>query len=1095
MINKRTLLIGVFFLSSFLISFGQEEKENDQWDVNKPPRTTSKVNFKTDEGTWMNLDVSPDGQTIVFDLLGDIYTMPISGGKAQIIRKGLAWEVQPKFSPDGKKIAFTSDAGGGDNIWVMNVDGSEAKQITKESFRLLNNPTWTEDSQYLVARKHFTFTRSLGAGALYMYHISGGDGIELVARKNEQQDINSPEISPDGKKLYYVEDVYPGGFFQYNKDPNNQIYIIKSYDRVTGETETVVSGPGGAIGPKVSHDGKKMSFIRRVRTKSVLYIHDFETKAQKPLFDQLEKDQQEAWAIFGPSTKYAWTPDDKYIVIWGKGGKIWKVDTTTGEGEVIPFEVEVEQEITPSLRFKHEVAPEEFTAKALRNVTTSTDGKTIYFHAAGYLYSKKMPNGKPKRFTSQETAFEYEPNISKDGSKMVYVTWNDEEKGKIHVYDFKSKATNTLALPKGIYRRPQFSPDNKMITFVKESGNNQQGYVYTNEAGVYVVAINDLSTIKRVTESGDFPQFNAKGDRIFYQTGGFFFGALKKAFKSVDLNGQDTRTHFTTKYTNQFVPSPDNKWIAFTELFKVYIAPMPLAGKPIDLSSSTKAVPVAQVAKDAGYNIHWSGDSKTLHWSLGNEYFSTSLQESFAFVDGAKKELSEPKSEGIKVDLKLESAKPNTTIALTNARIITVDTDNKVIEKGTVVIKENRIVAIGENVTVPKEAKVIDCNGKTIMPGIVDAHAHLGAFRLGMSAQQNWPYYANLAYGVTTTHDPSANSEMVFNQSEMVRTGTMVGPRIYSTGVILYGADGDFKANINSLDDARSAIRRTKAWGAISVKSYNQPRREQRQQVIKAAEEEEIMVVPEGGSTFYHNMSMILDGHTGIEHNIPVTPVFNDVQKLWAGTKVGYTPTLIVNYGGVNGEFYWYQNTKVWEKEPLLTFTPRSIIDSRSRHRTMIPQEEYEIGYIATSKSAKALSDKGVKVNLGAHGQIQGIGAHWELWMLEQGGMSPIEAIRSATYNGAHYLGLDGDVGSLEEGKLADLIILDKNPLENIRNTESIEHVMINGVLYDSKTMNEVIEGKERKKFYWEMEGYNPQFEWHEQTQNFTVPKCGCSLH
>jgi imidazolonepropionase-like amidohydrolase len=253
-------------------------------------------------------------------------------------------------------------------------------------------------------------------------------------------------------------------------------------------------------------------------------------------------------------------------------------------------------------------------------------------------------------------------------------------------------------------------------------------------------------------------------------------------------------------------------------------------------------------------------------------------------------------------------------------------------------------------------------------------HAHLGAFRDGISPQKHWEYYANLAYGVTTTHDPSVNSEITFAQSEMVKAGTLTGPRIYSTGTILYGADGDFKAEINSLEDAKSALRRTKAFGAFSVKSYNQPRREQRQQVIEAARQLGIRVVPEGGSFFYHNLSMVADGHTSVEHNIPVAPLYKDVISFWSNTKTSNTPTLIVNYGGLTGEYYWYQNTEVWKKEKLLKFTPRPIIDSRSRHRTMVPQEEYENGHILTSKSCKKLADAGVNINLGAHGQLQGLG-------------------------------------------------------------------------------------------------------------------------
>jgi len=241
-----------------------------------------------------------------------------------------------------------------------------------------------------------------------------------------------------------------------------------------------------------------------------------------------------------------------------------------------------------------------------------------------------------------------------------------------------------------------------------------------------------------------------------------------------------------------------------------------------------------------------------------------------------------------------------------------------------------------------------------------------------------------------------------------------------------------------------------------------------------------IHVYPEGGSTFFTNLTMILDGHTGIEHNIPVYPLYKDVLQLYGASKSGYTPTLIVNYGSISGEYYWYQTTNVWENEKLLKYTPRSIIDSRSRHRTMIPMEEYDNGHILSSQACKALTDAGVKVNLGAHGQLQGLGAHWELWMLAQGGMTNMEALRAATLNGAEYLGMGDDLGSLEVGKLADLIVLDKNPLEDIRNSNSVVYTMVNGRLYDTTTMNETGNyDVKRGKFYWEMENYAPRFDWH----------------
>ena len=261
--------------------------------------------------------------------------------------------------------------------------------------------------------------------------------------------------------------------------------------------------------------------------------------------------------------------------------------------------------------------------------------------------------------------------------------------------------------------------------------------------------------------------------------------------------------------------------------------------------------------------------------------------------------------------------------------------------------------------------------------------------------------------------------------------------------------------------------------------------------VIQAARDLNMEVVPEGGSFFFHNLSMIMDGHTTIEHNLPIAPLYNDVLELWKNAGTGYTPTLIVNYASVSGEYYWYQHSNVWEKERLLRFTPRSVIDTRSRHRTMLPEEEYTNGHILTSQSLKKLMDVGVKVNMGAHGQIQGIGAHWEIWMMRQGGMTNHQALQTATINPAISLGLDKYIGSLETGKLADLIVLDKNPLEDIRHTEFIRYTMVNGRLFDAETMNEIgPHPAVRPMFYWEFSKNAGSFPWHEETE-----VCSCGRH
>jgi imidazolonepropionase-like amidohydrolase/Tol biopolymer transport system component len=1081
----RKTLLSVLILAATQPVFSQDKKDAPKWDVEKFKGTTKNFTINTDEGTWMNIDVSPDGKDIVFDILGDIYIMPVSGGTAKLLSGGAAFDVQPRFSPNGRYISYTSDKSGGDNIWMMNRDGSGKRQITKENFRLLNNATWMPNSEYIVARKHFTGTRSLGAGEMWMYNINGGDGVQLTKRKNDQQDSGEPNISPNGKFLYYSEDVTPGPTFEYSKDPNGTIYAIKQLDLSTGKTIDLIRQQGGAARPQISPDGKLMAFVKRVRLKSVLYIQNLQTGEESPVFDDLSKDQQETWAIFGVYPNFAWTPDSRSLVFYAKG-KIKKVDLASLSVSEIPFQVTTNQTVQQSLHFPQQVFTPEFSSKMIRQLTTSPDGKMVVFNAAGFLYKKELPGGTPERLTNG-IDFEFEPSFSPDGKYVVYTTWSDEFKGSVKRADVRSGRFTTLTDEKGFYYSPSYSSKGDRVVFRKGRGNDVLGQTFGKGGGIYVMSANGGAKTL-VTDNGIKPKFNADDSRIFFQSS----ENGKKAYKSVAVNGGGEVTHYTSGYATQFEPSPDGRWMAFSEFFNVYITPMMLTGSAQDLSSGNKSIPLTRLTKDAGSYIHWSYDSKRVFWTLGEQYYAQDVKNAFPFVEGAAQGSREIAPDSLSIGLKLKADAPSGMIALTGARIITMKGD-EVIENGSVLIENNKIVSIGKaaDVKVPEQAKVVDLNGKTIMPGMVDVHAHLRTSPDGISPQTDWSYLANLAFGVTTAHDPSSNTEMVFSQSEMLKAGRMIGPRLYSTGSILYGADADMKVVVNSLDDALSSLRRLKAVGAFSVKSYNQPRREQRQQILEAARQLKMEVVPEGGSTFYTNLNMVIDGHTGLEHSLPVSPVYKDVVNLWKNTQVGYTPTLIVAYGGQWGENYWYDRTNVWENERLMAFTPRSIIDERARRRTTSEYGDYN--HIDVSKAAKQLADAGVKVNLGAHGQIQGLGAHWELWMLAQGGMSPLQAIRAATLNGANYLGMDKEIGSLEAGKLADLVIMDANPLEDIRNSEKIKYVMINGRLYDSMTMNELISREKIRGKMWSEMGSGSSYSLPtgtSETWTYTVPHC-----
>lgn len=1043
-----------------------------KWNVNAPPGQPGKAQLDVRTGTWMSVDVSPDGKQVVFDLLGDLYLMPIGGGEAKALTHSMAWEMQPRFSPDGKQIAFVSDAGGGDNIWVMNVDGSNARAITTEDYRLLNNPVWHPSGKYLLARKHFTGTRSLGSGEIWMYSLDGGKGQQLNEKPNWQKDLGEPAISPDGKFFYYSQDSTPGRSFEYNKDSNGEIFRIYRQNLSDGTNEAFVTGPGGAIRPTPSPDGRYLAFIRRLRTdagsQTTLFLKDLKTGREVPAWTGLERDLQEAWSVHGVYPGIAWTPDSKQVVAWAQG-KLWRIDPFQSTAAEIPFHVKDEREIRPAVRFAQDVAPDRFESRMLRWVRVSPDGKRVVYSAAGYLYQNELRDGQPvgeaRRLTQQTDRFEYFPSFSRDGRELVYVSWNDGEQARVRRLDLASGRETVITPEPGKYLYPVFSPDGKTIAYRKARGGYLTSPWNGMEPGIYVASADGKGQPRRVTKDGETPQFGADSNTLYVTRvqQSSEVDSLHQLVR-IKLDEREETVVAKSEFAAAFTVSPDGQYLGFNERFHTYVTPLAPSGKPLTVGPKADAMPVTKLDVNAGDDLQWASDSRSLHYALGNELFTVALAD-------ASRAGFKPPEHGRKIGLTLTADKPQGRYAIVGARVITMKASqpDQVIEDGVVLIENDRIKAIGSRseVSIPAGTQTLQAAGKTVIPGLIDVHWHGAMAETEIIPQQSWVNYASLAFGLTTLHDPSNRTSDIFTQSEMQRTGRVVGPRIFSTGTVLYGAKADFSAVINSLDDARTHLNRLKSAGAFSVKSYNQPRREQRQQVLEAARETQMMVVPEGGSLYQMNMSMVVDGHTGVEHALPVPKVYEDVKQLWPQTQVGYTPTLNVAYGGLDGEHYWYARTDVWRHPILSKFVPKSVLEPRSVRRETAPEEDFNV--IQVAKTATELQRAGVAVNIGAHGQREGLGAHWELWMLGMGGMTPLEALKSATLNPARYLGLDKDIGSLEPGKLADLVILDGDVLKDIRQSDRISKVMLGGRLYDIPTMNEVWpRQKARKPFFFD---------------------------
>lgn len=1055
-------------LSLGLTAVAAHAAEAPKWDVNAPPGlTVRQLPLDVTEGTWMNLDVSPDGKTIAFDLLGDIYVMPIGGGTPTRIAEGLAWEVQPRFSPDGKRIAFTSDRGGGDNIWIMNADGSDKRQVTKEDFRLVNQPTWSPDGRFIAAKKHFTTGRSLGTGEIWLYHISGGAGVPLVKRPNEvfQKELGEPVFAPDGQAIYFEKNVTPGPIFEYAQDSNTDLFNIERYDLATGEVTTAVSGAGGSVRPQPSPDGTKIAFVRRERAQSKLYVKDLVSGAETKIYDGLDPDMQEGWAVLGVYPNMGWTPDSKSLVFWA-GGQIRRVDADGANGAVIPFHVADSRSVIDPPHPKVAVSPDRFQTKMTRFAAVSPDGKQVVFESLGKLWIKPMGEGAPKRLTKgDEAGFELWPAWSRDGKTIAYVAWTDAGLGQVVTVGAAGGTPKAVTRHPGHYARPAFSPDGRTIAFEQNEGGFLTSNRWGENPGIYrVPAAGGEATL--ITRDGGAPQFGAANDRLFLTMS----EKGKQQLVSVDLNGEARRVHAEGDLVNEYSVSPDGKVFAFRQNWEVSAMPLMPGTQDVPVDLKGGPMPVTRISRGGADWIHWSNGGADLHWSIGPTVFTAETAKFFPDAPPGKDAPKfEPPTSGVSLSMEVAADRPHGVVALTGAKLVTMAADDGgIIEDGVVVVRDARIVAVGKRgaVEIPADAKVVDVTGKTIIPGLVDAHAHGPQGTDELVPQQNWSLMVNLALGTTTIHDPSNRAAEVYEAAELQRAGKIVGPHIFSTGEPVYGAKAARNyAEINSLDDALAHVRRLKAEGALSIKNYNQPRRDQRQQIVEAARREGMQVVAEGGSLFGQDMTIIADGNSTLEHNIPQLHLYEDVLSYFSESKTNYTPTLVVTFSGLAADPYWRAHTDVWKQPIVAAHTPPAKLAADTVRRPIAPEEDYVDD--DNAREAHKLAKRGVHVSIGAHGQQAGIGPHWELWSFVRGGMTPIEALRAGTIEPARSLGMDADIGSLEPGKLADLVVIDADPTTDIRNSEKVSRVMVGGRMYDSLTLNEVVTGDHKRAPWW----------------------------
>jgi Tol biopolymer transport system component len=1041
------------------------------WDITRPRGTPREIDFVTGEGTWMSVDASPDGKTIVFDLLAHLYRVGIDGGRAECLtqKSGIATNFQPRFSRDGRRIAFVSDRAGQNNLWIMGADGVDPRLVFLDLVSRHAEPAWSADGESLFATRFFPNTRGgwTKTAEIWSFPLDGGEPVKLLGTPDTQ--VWSPSPSSDGKYLYYHQATAPivsaDGFYKISDQ-----HHLRRLELQSGLTESVTApesrsyyrrNPFYEVAPVISGDGRTLAFVRNIPGAALksggqtfdqqagLWLRDLETGRERLLMHPVTPTQIEMHSMFHQNfvPGYGWMADGKSIVL-SQGGKLRRVNVSDGTVSTLAFEAHVKRSISEQNHPHRRIDNEPFIVRVPRWPARSPDGNVLIFEGVGTLWRRDRwarPDSTPSVLAEGDRdTFELSPAWSPDGREIAYATWNDAGGGHLWKVAAAGGKPTRLTTRPGEFLNPVWSPDGRSIVAVKGAGAMLRGLTMSDNGWLDLVRVpsggGGESLVYRMgPQLGDSqftrPFFGSDG-RLYFteqrrQPAVGAVPAARNVLASVTPEGRDRRDHASFAGSEDVKLSLDGRFIAFHAAHNIFVAPYTGAFTHYD---HTAGGVIRQASRSVGRYPEWGPDGKLRFLSAGQyvEY-----------------DVASGTTQAMELRLEESSDFARGTIALVGARIITSD-EPAVIEEGTIVVKNGIITGVGKCDTQGIE-RVIDLKGKTVMPGLVDGHAHNQASAPDLIRPHNPQSAKFLAWGVTTAHDPAARANLTFQVAELTRAGRILGPRLLSAGQPLFSW-GEGRHEIRTYDDAVQNVHRLASEGASTIKQYFQINRYQRQWIAEAARKEGNLLLTGEGMDLYYDLSTIMDGQTANEHPVTQVPYYRDLIEFYARSGTPFSPTLVTPGGGHMLLEYFMARTDLPSEPRELNFSHWRIA-FRQKSAVQLPLEAYQASLVIAG--VKAFHERGVLVALGGHGEVPGASSHFDLW-LHALGQSPLEVLRIGTIETARYLGVDQDVGSIKVGKLADLIVLNANPLEEIRNTAKIAYVMKGGRLYESATLDQV---------------------------------------
>lgn len=1022
-----------------------------------PLHPTRVLDFETREGTWLSPDLSPDGSRIVFELLGDLYTLDAKGGRARPIATGMPFDSQPAFSPDGKTIAFLSDRSGTENLWVADASGRDPRAVTRiEGDPILTSPAWSADGKRIFVSR---FRPEYVAFELLSVDMATGKMHVLVpAGAAEAGSTVGAEASSDGRWLYYASQAGP-------KDSDPPAWVIRRRDLRSGKEETIVEPPrsyrpdlvlGTFFRPLPSPDGKLLVYATRYGPEMWLRVLNLQTRDDHWLAKLAQHDELDASAWRDLAPHYAFAPDSGALIV-NDGGKLERITVSNGAKADIPFVANVHLPLGPPNRpaIREETGP--VHARIIQAPAVSPDGRRLAFSALGHIYTLDLgTHSQPRRLTGDPIG-EYQPSWSPDGRSIAYVRWTARESGSLWLADASgNRAPGRISAIPAYYTSPVFTPDGRQIVAISSSNDvrmhRYMEYGPLRDADLVVTPVAGGEPRKIVSGiMGGTPHFGPRRGEVEL----LFDDGLNAV--NLDGSGRQKLVQVTGPgyyFQPERAPaddlrlSPDGKWLLAQIAQQLYLLAVP-AGRGTTIDLASPGVAHRKLTEIGADFFQWSADGKSIGWSVGSSWFSRPLASVHLAYAASTDATADPGSPTRNVaDVVVARAAAPGALLLRGATALTMSGRGDIPEADVLVV-DGRISAVGPrgSIPVPHGAAVRDVSGKWILPGFIDDHDHVADVRRGVLDLASWGVTANLAYGITTAFDPSTLSIDMLAYQDLIDAGLMTGSRIRSTGPALFSFN-----EFTSKEAVDRVLDRYRDYYRLrNLKLYRTGNRRVRQWVAMSARQHGLRVTTEGANSDKLDLTQVEDGVSGSEHALPATPLYNDVIQLMARSGVSYNTTLMIEGGG--------QDFFVVERKPnrdpkLNRFAPRFIVDMKTRKREW--REFSDDQFPAFAASARRVMLAGGIVGMGSHGEIPGLGFHWEMEAHVMGGWTPAEALRAATLGSAQAIGREADLGSLEPGKIADLVVLDRNPLADIRNTLSISQVMQGGGLYDAATLDEI---------------------------------------